>query len=173
VCPSAELHILSSKRGDLTVAQAGLDGEEEDCPIPSTKPPDGVRSCYERRGLFLRQKLNRIALVTLGGDRKDALAVQRISRFMNGHIPEECVQRGETVVSRTDAITPVEFEVVKEIAHEGRVDFLHAQIGRCLLEALRGETEQQTEGVTVVGNRVRTCAELFEQAVREESLEET
>jgi hypothetical protein len=71
----AELHILTSKRCDLAIAQAGLDSEEQECPVPPSNPCPGVGSGHEGCGLFLGKKLDGMALVALGGDRKDALAV--------------------------------------------------------------------------------------------------
>jgi hypothetical protein len=71
----AELHILASKRDDLVVAQAGLDGDEQEHSVPSPDPRPRIGSCHEDSGFFLSEKLNRAMLMAFGGDGKDALTV--------------------------------------------------------------------------------------------------
>ena len=71
----ADIHILTSKRGDLAVTQACLDGEKQERPIPSSNPCSEVRRGYEGSTLFLREKLHWSAIIALGGYRQDALAV--------------------------------------------------------------------------------------------------
>jgi hypothetical protein len=71
----ADMHILTSKRGDLAVAQACLDGEKQERPIPSSNPGSEVRRSDKGSTLFLREKLHWSTIITLGGYRQDALAV--------------------------------------------------------------------------------------------------
>lgn len=92
-------------------------------------------------------------------------------RFIEGRVPEECVQRRKTVVARPGAVAPVEFEVLEEIAQEGGIEILQTEVGRRPSKVLCGETQQQAEGVPIAGHRMRTRAELSEQSIREETLE--
>ena len=74
----SELHILAPKRGNLAVAQARLDGEKQQRPVPPANPCLGVGSCCKGGNLFLGEKLDGITFITLGGDRENTLA---------GHVP--------------------------------------------------------------------------------------
>lgn len=69
-------------------------------------------------------------------------------------------------------VVPIDFEVRQKLAQKGGVEFFQAKFGWLPSEALRGEAEQQAEGVTVAGYRVRTGAQLSEQPVGKEALEE-
>ena len=119
-----EFHILASKRCELAVTQARLDGDKQERPVPPSDPCPEVRSCHEGGGFFLREKLHRTALVTFGRDRKDALAVQGECRLTEGHVPEERVERREPLVARARPVTAIPFEVVEEGFQEGGVKVL-------------------------------------------------
>jgi hypothetical protein len=100
------------------------------------------------------------------------LTVSGKHRFTESHVPEEGVQRCETVISCPGAIASLDFEVLQKLAEEGGVEFFQAKFGWLPSEALRGETEQQAKSVPVAGDRVWAGAELSEQPVRKEALEE-
>lgn len=70
-----DIHILTSKRGDLAVSQACLDGGEQECPISPSDPCSEVWRSDKGSTLFLGEKLHWSAIITLGGYRQDALAV--------------------------------------------------------------------------------------------------
>ena len=71
----AELHVLLAKRCDLAIPEAGLNGDEQQRPVPSSDPCARIRRCDKGGTLFLCQKLHWAALVALRRDRKDALAL--------------------------------------------------------------------------------------------------
>ncbi len=82
------------------------------------------------------------------------------------------MQRAQAVVSCTHTVSPIPFEVFKELTQESRVKFLQSQIGRLPAKVLRGETQQQAKRIPVAGHRVRAGAKLAEQPVGEETLKE-
>ena len=92
--------------------------------------------------------------------------------FIQGDVAEESVQSAQAVVSCTHTVSPIPFEVFKELAQESCVKFLHPKIARFPAKALRSETQQQAKRIPVAGHRVRAGAKLAEQPVGEETLEE-
>ena len=125
---SAELDILATKPPDLAIAEAGLDSEEQDCPVSPSDPCPRVGSGHESGALFFRKELHRTAFVALGGNREDALAMEGKRRFSQRHEPEEGSDRGKTGVARSRAVAPVALEVIEELAEDCRVQVLHAEI---------------------------------------------
>jgi len=109
--------------------------------------------------------------VALAGHRQKALALQRMRRFVDGHIPEEGAQRGKAHVPCPRAVAAVNLQMPEELAHERGVELFDPQLGWFSLEAFRGEAQQQPEGVAVGGDHVRTRVELGAQTLREEALE--
>jgi hypothetical protein len=168
----ADIHILTSKRGDLAVTQACLDGEKQERPIPSSNPCSDVRRGDKGSTLVLREKLHWSAIITLGGYRQDALAVESECGFIQGDVAEEGMQRAQAVVSCRHSVSAIPFEVFEELTRESRVKVLQSQIGRLPAKALRGETQQQAKRIPVAGHRVRAGAKLAEQPVGEETLKE-
>jgi len=142
VSTGIQLDIVASKRGDLTVAQARLDGQQEDRAIAPSNPSTGVGSCHNGSALLLCEELYGTTIVTLRGDRKHTLTVQGQSWLAQGHVPKERVQSCETVVPRTGAIATAEFEMMQELAEEGRVKFLCPQFARRPPESVRSKTKQ-------------------------------
>jgi hypothetical protein len=100
------------------------------------------------------------------------LALQGKRWFADGYVLEECMYRGQSVVSRPSAVATIELEVFEELPEEGSIEVLHAQFGRCPFDALRGELKQQSESVPVGRDGVLACTELRLQPVGEETLNE-
>jgi len=82
------------------------------------------------------------------------------------------MQRAQAVVSCRHTVSPIPFEVFKELTQEIRVELLQSEIGRLPAKALCGETQQQAKRIPVAGHRVRAGAKLAEQPVGEETLKE-
>jgi len=141
VSPSAELHILASKRGHLAVAQSRLGGNEQEHPVAPADPCAGVGSCHKGFDLFLREKLNRTSLVALCRDGKEALAVQGKGRFTEGHVLEEGLEGGEAIVSCPGAVASFIFKVIEELFEEGDVEVLQTEFRRLASEVLCGEAQ--------------------------------
>ena len=75
---------------------------------------------------------------------------------------EQGVDRGESRVAGAHAVVAFDLEVFEERADEHRVEVLEGQLGRRLAGALLGEVQQQSECVSIGGDRVGTCSELAE-----------
>jgi len=87
----AEFDIAPAKECDFAVAEAGLNGDEQQSLVSSSNPCTGIRSGHERCGLFVSQKFDRPTHETLRRESEDTLALQGQRRFMNGHELEEGV----------------------------------------------------------------------------------
>ena len=125
----------------------------------------------ERHGLLLAEEIDRSALVSLRGNRKDALALQRARRLDIRDETEERAQSSEADVSRLRGVGPVLLKVVEEVPDQCDVDLFDAQADRRSAQALRREGEQQPERVAVGNDGVWTRAELRPKPLGEEALE--
>ena len=67
----------------------------------------------------------------------------------------------------------VDLQMFEKVPEEGRAEVAHCERGGRSLEFVRGETEQEAEGVPVAGNRVRARALFFQQPGGEKPLQET
>jgi hypothetical protein len=172
VSAGAELNVLAPKRGEFAIAQTGLNGDEEQRPIPCSDPGARVRRRHESSGLFLGEKLDRPTLVAFRGDRKDALALEGKCGFIDGDEAEEGVQCRQTGVTGACRVGAILFEVSKEFLQEGGIQCFHVQFARPSLELLRGIAQQQAEGVAVARHRMWADRLLLDQAVSEKPLQE-
>ena len=84
-----EGHVLPAQRGDLSVAQAGLDRDLEQDPVPSPYPRPGIRRCHQRDGLRFIEKGHGIMFVAFRRHREDLLALEGQGRFRHGYEPEK------------------------------------------------------------------------------------
>ena len=85
--------------------------------------------------------------------------------------PEHGVQRGEAGVAGADGVGALGLEVIQEGADELGVEILELQPGRRPAGLLRGEGQEQLEGVPVGGHGVRAGLALADQPQREVGLE--
>jgi hypothetical protein len=85
----AEGHVLPAQRGDFGVAQAGLNRELEQNPVPPTDPSPGIRHCHQRSGLPLIQEGHGIMFVAFGRDSEDLLALEGQGWFRHGYEPKK------------------------------------------------------------------------------------
>jgi len=172
VSACTERDILVTERRNLAVTETGLRHHEQKRPV--TPPDPCVRiGCSDKSGsLFLSQKLHWTALITLRRDRQYALAMQGQCRFTDCYVLKECVKGGKTVVPSPRTVASLQFEVIEEPRQKRSIQLFYAKFGGRAFEALRGELEQQAEGVSVGCDGVRTCTQLLVQSVREETLNE-
>jgi len=104
---------------------------------------------------------------------KDALAAQSMGWFMQRNVSEERVDRRQSGVASSGAVTTFSLEMLEELADKGGVEILDPQGRRRLFEPLRCELQQDPEGVTVSSYGVGARLSLLEQPFGEEGLEES
>jgi len=126
----AEFHVPMAKRGDLAIAKAGLDSDEQQRPIPLSDPCIRIRRCHKGLTLFFSQEFHGPTLVPFRWNRQNALAVQRQCWLADGYVSEKGVQCREAVVSCPDAVAAAKFKVFEKLPQEGRIEIFHAQFGR-------------------------------------------
>lgn len=88
-----------------------------------------------------------------------------------GREPEQRVHRRQPGVAGADAVVALGLEVVEEPADEGGVEVLEPEGGGRLARFLRGEPQQQAEGVAVGGDRVWAGPALGHEPLGEECLD--
>jgi hypothetical protein len=64
------------------------------------------------------------------------------------------VQSSQTTVSCSDGIAANSLEVLKELAQEGCVELLYAQLTRRDPEAVANKPQQQAKAIPIAGDRV-------------------
>jgi hypothetical protein len=138
----AELDVLPTKGCDLAIPEARLNGDEQQRLIPTSDPCARIRSRDKGGSLFLCQKLHGTALVALGRDRKDALALQSAGWFTDRYVLEEGMDCSQPVVSRPCTVATVEFEVLEKLPQEGNIEIFDEQFGWRPSEALTAELEE-------------------------------
>jgi hypothetical protein len=162
VSACAKLHVLAPKRREFTVAEAGLNGQEQQRSIAPPDPCVESGRCDQSGAFFFRQECDRSAFMPLRRDRQDPLAVQRKRRFTDGYVVEEGVQGRQTVVSCPRAVAANLFQIIEELPQEGCVEIFNPQLRRRTAEAFRCELEQQAESVTVSRYGMQAYAELLQ-----------
>jgi hypothetical protein len=100
------------------------------------------------------------------------LTLQRQGWFADSYVSEKGVQRREAVVTGPRAVTPGGFEMFQELSQEWRIEIFHAKLGGCASKMLGRELEQQTKGVPICCDCMRTCTLLRSQPLSKETLDE-
>ena len=137
-----EVHVAESKRTDLGVSQPRLCRHQKHGAVSPSDPCSRVGRGDERRGLLFREELNRFALMALGWDCQDPLALQRARRLCVRDKAEERAQGGKAGVAGLRRVGALVLQVLEEGAEECRVEVFHAQPGRRPPQAFRGEDQQ-------------------------------
>jgi hypothetical protein len=122
----SETHIAALKGAELGVAQACLDGHEQQGAVATPDPRARVGRSEDRGGLRLGEELDRGTFVALVRDRQDLLALKGAGRLGVRDEAEECSYRRETGVAGLRRAGPFMLEVLEEGADEHRVEVLHA-----------------------------------------------
>jgi hypothetical protein len=172
VWAGAQLYVLAPERGDLAIPQAGLRGKEEKRAIALSDPGVRGRRGHERRAFLLGQKFYGPSVESFRRDRQNPLALQTQRRFGQRHVPEEGVERRETMVARARPIAPIPLQGIEKAFEEGHIEIFDAQSGRGSTQPLSREPEQQAESVPITGDGVGTGTLLADQAFGEESLQQ-
>ncbi|HXE63908.1 MAG TPA: hypothetical protein VN519_10235 [Bryobacteraceae bacterium] len=123
----AELHIVPPQRRQFTVAQARLNREQEKRPVAPSNPRIESGGGYQSQALCLSQKGYRASFMPLRRNRQHALAMKSKGRFVDRYVPEEGVQRGEAVVSRTRSVSTILFKIVEKLPQKRRIEIFQPQ----------------------------------------------
>ena len=86
-------------------------------------------------------------------------------------VGEQGVDRGQAGVAGADAVVALVLQVVEESGHQRGVEVTDVHVGWLGGGALRGEAEQQPEGVAVGGDGVAAGLTLAHQPVGEKRLQ--
>ena len=127
VSTDPELYILAPQRGDLAVPQAGLNRQQQERAIPPADPRPSVRSGHQCGRFFLGEELHRSSLEALGRNCENALALQAERRFSESDVPEEGMERRETMVSRARPVASIKLQVFEESLQERGIEFIETQ----------------------------------------------
>jgi len=92
-------------------------------------------------------------------------------RFERG-IPEERVDGSQPQISATRAQTPVLLHVIEKRHDQRGIDLLESQSRRRRVQPLLCELQQQTEGITIRTDRMRTGLTLLHETLGEEPFQE-
>lgn len=98
--------------------------------------------------------------------------MQRKRRFTDRYVLEESVYGRQTVISRPCAVAADLFQIIEKLAQKDCVEIFNLQFGRHAMEAFRCEPKQQAERVAVGRYCMRAYAELLQQAIGKEKLNE-
>src|SRR6266851_1765220 len=78
---------------------------------------------------------------------------------------------GQAVVAGADAVVAVQFEMIQEGAYQRSVEVSDVEVTGLLVIPFVAVAEQESEGIAVGSDGVRTCAALAHESVGEERLE--
>ena len=76
-------------------------------------------------------------------------------------------------VAAAGAVLAVALEMSQERADQRRIEFRHRQVRGRLAQALLCILQQQTEGIAIAGDGVRTGVALLHQPIHEERLQQS
>ena len=122
--------------------------------VAPADPAGAVGTGQEGVDLVLAQELHDGALGALGRYGKDACDEGGVLGMAESSEAEHGVQRGEAGVAGADGVGALGLEVIQEGADELGVEVLELQPGRRPAGLLRGEGQEQLEGVPVGGHGV-------------------
>jgi len=160
--PGAENDVAAPQADQLAAAQPCPHSNEQQRPIPPPNPRLQVWGGNQSRDFLLIEELHGAALVAFGWDRENALAMQGVGRLLKSDEAEEGVERGQSDVTGTGRALAMVFDVIEEVAQQGRVEILDTQMVRCSAKALSGKPKEKSKGIPVTGDSVRASTELSE-----------
>jgi len=85
---------------------------------------------------------------------------------------EEGPNGGPPQIARLSRVRTLLFEIVQEVPDQFRVEVTEVELGGRTSSLLCGKLQEQTKGVPIGGQRVRTDLTLEQQARREKSLQQ-
>lgn len=98
--------------------------------------------------------------------------MKRESRLGQRHVTEKGTQCAQPVIAGPNAVGPLGLQMFEEPPQESNVNVFKTQLRRRSPQGRGGILEHHPEGIAICRNGVRACAELGDQAISEESLNE-
>ena len=168
----AKTNSMPTQAGDFRDAQPRLDGQQHECVIAPPRPSVQIGRTQNSVNLRPREKSDvrpRAALVRNG---QDTLYLRGVSRHLEGRVPKERTDGGQSQIAagRTDA--SVGLHVVEKRRHQRCIDLLELQPLRGNTKMVLGKLQQQPETVAVRADGVGTGLALLHQPAREEALQQ-
>jgi hypothetical protein len=158
----SECDVRALQSSQLTTAKACVHGDRQQRPVPPPDPCRRIGRGDERSGLFVNEELHRSAVVALGRNRENALAVKRVRRLFEGDVAEERVQCSQSGVAGARRAPAGLLDVVQELRQECSVEILHSKVRGLTSNPLGRIAKEEPKGITVAGDGVRAGAELAE-----------
>jgi hypothetical protein len=163
-------NVLANQADQLGDPKARLYGEQQQSPVAAPYPSEKVGCPQKGVDLFPIQKCDGPPFVAFGRHREDSLTMQRMGRFLKGHVLKEGMNRREADIAGSSAILSVVLEMIEEVTNEGHVQVLDREIRGCFTEPFFCKMEEQTEGIAIPRNCIGTCSLLSMQSIRKEGL---
>ena len=108
----------------------------------------------------------------LAGDGEHALDLRGMSRRLEGRVPKERVDSGEPQIPAAHAQPSMLLDMIEKRHDQRSIDFLELQARGRRVQTLLRKRQEQTEGVAIRTNCMRTNLPLLHQALREEPLQQ-
>jgi hypothetical protein len=169
----AQCDVLTAKSGQFRYPQACLDCDGEKGSIPTANPSRRVWGRDQGIGLFALEKFDQLALMALVWHGEHALAKQSMGGLLQGDVSKERMDGSQPGIAGASAVASVPFEMLEKLTDEGCIEILEHQVRGGSTESFCRKTQKKTEGVTVSGYGVGTCASLLQQALGKEGLQES
>jgi hypothetical protein len=162
--------ILTLQAYQLGNPEAGLNGEQEHCPITSANPSGEIDGSQHGLTLFAGEKFDGPTFVAFGGQCQDLLAKQRMRWLLESDVLKERMNRRQADVASASAVLSAILEVVEEITDKTHVQIFEREVRWRFAQPFFCEMQEQAEGVTIPRYGVRTRPPLPNQAICKERL---
>jgi hypothetical protein len=169
----AQCDVLTANSNQFRHPQACLDCDGEKGSISTADPSRRVWGGDQGIGLFAVEELNQLALVALVWHGEHVLALQSMGGLLQGDVSKEGMDGSQPGIAGASAVASIPFEMLEKLTDEGCIKILEHKVRGSSTESFGRETQKKTEGVTVSGYGVGTCAALLQQALRKEGLEKS
>src|SRR3990170_3984452 len=168
-CPQD--HVFASQSDQFGYPQPRLNRDKQQGLVPASDPGRCVGRGNKGLNLLARQVFDRPALVAFARDGQDLTTPVDLSRLVEGDVPEEGMDGGQSHVAGPRAVPACFLDVLEKLHDERGAQILKRQVRRVFPEPCSGKPQEKPEGVPVSGDRVGTGLSLSLETVREESLQ--
>jgi hypothetical protein len=169
---STQHDVLAGQANQLGDPDAGLHGEQKQCPIATPFPSGKIGRRQKGVDLFPIEKFDGPPFVAFGGHRQDSLTKQRMGRLLECHVSKEGMNRSQADISGPGAILTVVLEMIEEITNEGHVQVLDREIRGCFTEPFFCKMQEETEGIAIPRYCIGACSLLSKQSICKECLQQ-